>query len=168
MADLSQVLAGSRILAALIAAVAPNAAFKGADESVTSSTTLQNDDALFLQLTANSTWIFIGFASLTGAAIGSGDFKGQFTAPSGSTVVVEAIGYSTSSAGPLNGNAVRAASATFTAGINGATASPLLLIGSVIVGNTSGNLQLQWAENTSSGTPTVVKAGAFLAAWQVA
>lgn len=167
MTALSQVNAGSRILASLLRAVAPSAAFKGADESLTSSTALQNDDALFVALAASATYVFIGFANVTGAAIGTGDWKGAFTAPSGATVTVECIAYPTTAAGTLNGNAVRGAGGVMIAGVNGTAGSPVVLIGSVINGATAGNLQLQWAQNTSSGTATTVKAGSFLASWQV-
>lgn len=138
---------------------------KPGDQSVP-NTTLVNDTALAIPVLAGTSLVFVGLLSLTGAAIGSGDFKGQFTAPAGATVIVEAVGYSLSSAGPMNGNAVRGASATFTAGINGATPSPLILIGSVVVAATAGSLQLQIAQNSSSGTSTTVKGGSWLAAWQ--
>lgn len=170
MTAVSSILAGARITAAMLQGIAPNAAFKGASQQVTGST-LTNDDTLFLPLTANAKYIFFGLLDLTSsAAIQSGDFKGQFTVPSGATLIVEAIGYmpsGTAGAGPLNGNAIKPASSTYTIGVNGSTASPGFLIGSVVVGATAGNLQLQWGPNTTTTTATI-NVGSFLAAWQIA
>ena len=54
-------------------------------------------------------------------------------------------------------------------GGNGAT-TPLgaLVSGTVITGATAGNLQLQWAQNTSNATAASVLAGSALTAWRFA
>ena len=39
--------------------------------------------------------------------------------------------------------------------------------GTLTVGATAGSIQLQWAENTSDSTPTIVHAQSSLALWRV-
>ena len=50
--------AGSRILAATLDQIAPLSAVKTSDESVTSSTALQNDNQLYVPLAANAYYAF--------------------------------------------------------------------------------------------------------------
>jgi len=170
MTALSSILAGGRILASAVQGVAPDAAYKGADESVTSSTALQNDDALFLALPVNSTWMAFAAIFYQGGNNGAGDLKWQWTVPAGASAIGGHVSYFTSGVGVGNVNlGAFANGATTVSGTNGAGHSlPVLLLMSVTIGSTAGNLQLQWAENTSNATPTIVKAGSLLAAWQVA
>lgn len=168
MTALGNIPAGSRLTAAMLQGVAPVAAYKSAGQPVTSNaTTLVNDSQLLLTLPANSVFIFNGLLTLTGAAIGAGDIRFTFSTPSGTTMAWEATGFSATTTGPLNGNAVRSGGGLVSVGISGATASPALLMGSISVGATGGPIQLQWCQNTSSTTATVVGAGSFLAAWQI-
>ena len=51
---------------------------------------------------------------------------------------------------------------------NGAgTLRAQVMKGSVFVGSTAGTLQLQWAQNTSSGTATIVHAQSYIAMWLI-
>src|SRR5262245_15271614 len=61
----------------------PIAAVKTANESVTSSTTLQNDDELFVSVAANSTYLVQCYIKCDGAA--TGDIKLNWTAPASAT-----------------------------------------------------------------------------------
>ncbi len=45
---------------------------------------------------------------------------------------------------------------------NGATSRNAMFWGTVVSSSTTGNLQLQWAQNTSSGTATKVHAKSWL------
>jgi hypothetical protein len=51
---------------------------------------------------------------------------------------------------------------------NGAQPMSFQPRGTVTVGTTAGNLVLQWAQNTSSTTPTIVIAGSWLRVTRVA
>jgi len=171
MTAVSALLAGSRLLAAELQGVAPAPAFKGANQSVTNSTTLVNDSALFLPLTANGTWIFIGYLSaLSTVAMGSGDLKIDFTWPSGASGSWTSGGFAASAGGSANWNAVRTASGGTADGIGvGTTPVPAIILGSIIMGSTAGNLQLEFAQNSaSSGNSITVQSGSWLAAWQIA
>lgn len=159
--------AGSKLAATLLRAMGAQLAVKTLDEPITSSTAVQNDDALWLPVKANTAYFFVVILFVTGAAIGTGDIKVAFTTPAGANGVQGGVGYSTSStnATMLPGRGLTGS--TNPAGVNGASPfSPVLLVGQFTTGGAAGTMQLQWAQNTSSATATVVKAGSVLAAWQ--
>jgi hypothetical protein len=161
------IMAGGRILAEAIRGVAPLAAYKGADQSVTSSATLASDTDLALSLAASSRYIFIGQLAYTAAAPSAGGLGLSFTWPAGSTGIFSGWGFSPTTGGTANILAVRTATgALLTYGGATGTTVPAYLMGSIQTGATAGNLQLEWAQGASSSTPTVVKAGSWLAAWQ--
>ena len=143
-------------------------ALKTVDESVTSSTTLQNDDTLLHPVEASTTYEFEALLALTGNV--TGDFKMAFTFPAASTCYWGAVGPSSADAGfGTAGSAQLAAtfgsaSGTAVAYSGSTTAVVILVKGVLVVSTTPGNLQLQWAQNTSNGTATVVKAGSYLRA----
>lgn len=166
MTALGQITAGARLTAAMLRAVAPDAAYKSVDQSVTSSTTLVNDNALFLPLLASATYFFAFSIIYEGGTQGSSDIKTAWTFPSGTTMRYTPVRYNT--AGTLasfpNIQTDVVASATSGAG----TLRSFQGTGTVITSTTAGNLQLQWAQNTSSGTATIVHAGSSIDAWQIA
>ncbi len=166
MTSLANILAGQRLTAAMLRAVAPLAAYKGADESVTSSTALQNDDALYLALNPDAVYFFACMLDYEGGAQGSSDLKFAWAGPSGFTMAYGLLAITPgggSSAGYLRGPAGASCGTTGTGNRWSA-----LMTGSLTTGGSPGTLQLQWAQNTSSGTATVVHAGSVLAAWQIA
>lgn len=134
---------------------------KTADESVTSSTTLQSDDVLLLPVTAGTSYAFEGFLYATGPS--AGDFKLAFTFPTGATFVafVHHIGANgavdsfKSGTNPLTTSGGSLSLAT-------GAADGVAIKGGIIVAGTAGNVQLQWAQDASSATPTIVKAGSWL------
>lgn len=138
-------------------------ALKTGDESVTSSTTLQNDDQLVLPLAANARYIFDGWLHYLGAATPAGDLKLSLSVPSGATVHWTNFGVNTSALTAYNvvpeGTGLAGPRAV---GTNGATEMSCQPRGYLTVGSTSGNLQLQWAQNSSSATATTIKAGSHL------
>lgn len=164
MTALSQITAGARLTAAMLRGVAPLAVIKGADESVTSSTTLQNDDALFLPLEANASyiWLLVPFYL---ANSGTGDMKAGPVVPSGATVDWTVIHMGSSDTFLLDTGSSSGAVNLFHG--NGATLRSALLAGTAVTSSTSGNLQFQWAQNGVSGTATTVKAGSLIAAWRI-
>jgi hypothetical protein len=137
---------------------------KAADESVTSSAVLQDDNDLILPVLANEVWLATWYLVWTAAA--AGDLNTRFTFPSG-TIAGSSVW--------VKDNDV------MTAGVYSATSSPSLevsyagagatVIGPVPVsvlytgGGTGGNVTLQWAQKTSDATATVMKANSSL--WAV-
>jgi len=133
---------------------------KSADQTVTSSTTLVNDNQLKFAVEANETYIFQAWL-YTYAADGTPDIKVTFTGPSGSTVL-----WSSSQVIFNAGGAT-----TLTVVSPGATAADLFvdanlraiqLYGTISNGATAGDLQFQFAQNTSSANGTSVKAGSSI------
>jgi len=142
----------------------PLAAFKSADESVTSSTVLQNDDVLVVALAANATYLMICYLNYEGGTQGASDLKVGWTVPASTVMAYQHIGVTTA------GTITQASAATTSDqtnvpayGTNGAgNTLGALLLGTVKSAGTPGNLQMQWAQNTSNGTATKVKAGSAL------
>lgn len=135
---------------------------KTSTESVTSSTTLQNDDQLALPVSANSKYTIEGLIIYDGAS--AGDFKVAFTTPSGATINWTAGGpQSGIGVTSYNANVATSSGAALALACNGAGnsmgANPK---GYLSVSSTSGNLQLQWAQQASSATATRVFLGSWL------
>jgi len=133
---------------------------KSSDQTVTSSTTLVNDSQLLFAVAASETYIFQAWL-YTFAADGTPDIKVTFTGPAGSTVLW--------SSSQVIFNA--AAATTLTVVAAGGTTGDLFvdsnfraiqLYGTILNGGTAGNLQFQFAQNTSSANGTSVKAGSSI------
>lgn len=135
---------------------------KASDESVTSSTAVQADNELTFSIGANETYIIHVNVNATFAAAGS--IKYSVTAPSGATCNISSFGAdSTGSAGEImNGGC----GTTGTYG-GGGTASYETIDGTITTGATSGSVTLQWAQNSSNASATIVKAGSSLVAYKV-
>ena len=146
----------------------PLLAMKPGDEGPFTSTTLQNDDDLVLQLAASAKYAVDGYLVCTGNAIGTGDIKLGFTVPTGATYRFSAFGFNIGGTPPASGNSPALSTSTASVGINGASSSPVLIRGVVTTASTSGPFQLQWAPNTGGGTGTAVLAGSWLMARRAA
>jgi hypothetical protein len=137
---------------------------KSADESVTSTTTVQNDDHLVLPVLASTRYWLEAFLIYDGAV--GGDIKLGWSFPSGATMRWYGGGMADSATVDNN-----AATNQFCSAINQtmpfgcfATANPdaVHIRGNLLVASTAGNMQLQWAQLTSSGTATKIYAESLL------
>lgn len=146
-------------------------ALKTSDESVTSSTTLQDDDQLALPLIASAKYRMIGYILYTGAAdggTGAGGLKMQFTGPSGAVMQWTNFGTNVAIAAPSTNLTYNVVAESLAAGSprsvasNGGVVMSCAPAGYISVSSTAGTLQLKWAQNTSSATATVVKTGSWL------
>ncbi len=140
---------------------------KSADESVTSSTTLQDDDELLFAVAANETWLYRFGIFATGNT--TGEFKYKINGPTS-----HAMRYG-------HGGAMEDTSATVSmlrAGRDDIDIQPinvqttptaimLQLDGIIANAGNAGNCTLRWAQNTSDGTATVVEQNSYLIATQV-
>jgi hypothetical protein len=132
---------------------------KTADESVSSSTTLQNDDVLKIALAASDAVEFsaVMFVSSTSS---TPDFKMTFTVPSGASVRWLAEYFDGAN---YQGSSVITGSGTTVAfGVAANVVGMVKLSGIVVNGSNAGDLQLQWAQNTSNGTAVKVEQRSFL------
>ena len=133
---------------------------KSVDESVTNSSTLQDDNELSLEVAANTTYvgeIVLGYTAGT-----TGDFKAAVTFPSGGTLFAsvqrtDGTTYAEAAGGQLS-------SGTSISGGGLGTTIPALQFWRFVFmnGSTAGTFQVRWAQNVSNGTATTVKAGSVL------
>lgn len=165
MTALGQIYAGSPITAAMLRGIAPYAVIKGADEPLTSSTSLQADNDLVLAVSASTSWLFECFLDYEGGTQGSSDIKWTWAVPAGATLRYTVTNITTG--GSSDTGRCWTESSIPTAGTSGATnLQGIRMAGTFLVAGTAGNLQLKWAQNSNSGTPTIVHAQSSLQLWQ--
>lgn len=124
---------------------------KSADESVTSSTTLQNDDHLALAVVANASYVMKLMIIYTSAA--TPGIKYGWTGPASatlswgtSTAVISFLALSDTDNWSNTASAIHSTCYT----------------GVLVTAGSSGTLQFQWAQNASNATAMTVKAGSYL------
>ena len=149
--------------------VAPSLAVKAADETVTSSTSLQNDDALVVALGASTDYAILMYLELTTNT--AADFKYTFTTPSSPTRVGNGMFLygadgrpQTKHDGSYGDPHLTALTSTETFEVATTAATGMAYFSSIRNGSNAGNLQFQWAQNTSNGSGTTVSAGSWLCA----
>jgi mannose/fructose/N-acetylgalactosamine-specific phosphotransferase system component IID len=161
MAQFPAVAAGQRITAALLDQIIPLQVIKPADQSLTSNTTLQNDTDLTLPVVAGATYIFICYLDFEGGASGSSDLKLQWSVPSGAALRYACPHINAGGSNVLQNT--NTATTNVTLQTNGAaTLLGVMMTGTLVMSSTPGNITLQWAQNTSSGTATIVHAQSML------
>lgn len=156
--------AGTRILASTINNIAGLYAPKNSNQSIASNTTLQNDTALFVPVLANKTYEFALRLLYNGVGGGGGELKFGWSVPSGTTMVW-GLNYAVA---PTLGLALvyGTQSSVLAGGANGTgNPLPLWMSGFITTSGTTGNVQFQWAQNTSNATATTVMIGSRLIAW---
>lgn len=130
-------------------------AYKSADESTNTDTTLSNDAALLFALGATETWsVCVGVSCID--VSGSADIKIAFTLPASATMQLQAIGRNPANAFDDFKWSVSGTSQS----LRVATAGQFYVIaGHVTTAGTSGNFTMQWAQNTSNASNTTVRKG---------
>jgi hypothetical protein len=161
------IFAGSKITAAGQAGIAPMCAAKGSNQSLASSVSLQNDNAVLLAVAANTTYKWLCTLFYTGGTEGSSDLQFNWTGPSGAAWTFTAD-YRNTSGVFVGGVGFTQASANIVCGSNGSSfLCAVKMSGILIVGSTAGTFQLQWAQDTSNSTATVMQANSDLTMWNV-
>lgn len=133
--------------------------YKGSDESVTSSSTLQDDNELVSPTLATNVKYLVEcqvFYTSTSATPG---VKFSWVGPTSATMVWGA------GAGYIGNSTIGAVDAW---SISASAFDQALYTGILVTAGSTGTLQLQWAQNTSNGTATTVKAGSWLRLTRVA
>lgn len=135
---------------------------KSANETASNSTTLHNDVALSLSLTASANYKFDALIFYEAGT--TADFKFAFTLPSDATISFLVSTMLTT--GGTQTFSTQAAYTTGTAiasgGLGIGTVVGLQVFGSIRMSTTAGTLQLQWAQNTAVVENTAVKIGSTL------
>ncbi len=139
-------------------------AIKTATESVTSSTTLQDDNELSVTLVANGVY-WLDMWLLTDGNV-SGDIKLALFIPSGTlrwmtnglriggSTTIDSVNRKVLAGGAVSGTDVGTAGS--------GTTSLILPRGIARIGSTGGLGYLRWAQNTSSSTATRILAGSMM------
>lgn len=138
---------------------------KTADQSVTSSTTLVDDNEIVFAVGADETW-HIRIALLYSAASGTPGLKAGVTAPTGAACNIAVQGNTRGSDGLLDavayGSGTGSASvAAVNVDVDSAVSAASFFTVDIVVLNssTAGNVTFQFAQKTSSLTSITVKAG---------
>jgi hypothetical protein len=140
---------------------------KTADETVTASTTLQNDDHLSVSVAANATYhVMLEMQEVSPPAAA---FKMGFTGPAGYSINGTARGAAVSISTLADFITTEVATGSNYAfgglvGVDLCVSMNFILITS----GTAGTLQVQWAQNTSNAGGTTVRANSFMLLRQVA
>jgi hypothetical protein len=145
----------------------PLAAYRTSTQSVTSSTTLVNDNALFVTVAANA--VYRGELVLIYDGDTAGDLKAAWTVPASATISTAfATGLSGSAAAATDDLVTGASNTPQFGALGSGTNCAALYIFILTTSGTSGTLQFQWAQNTSSATATRVFAGSHLVLQRIA
>lgn len=143
---------------------------KTADETVTSSTAVQNDDHLSFTVVNGGVYTFraVIFAINTGSS--SADAQVGFTFISLGTMIMGLVAPDVAVASEVGDGIWRhTASGGALATPVGVTAGGVtIVIEGVFTATAAGTVQFQWAQNTSSASGTTFKAGSWLRAERVA
>lgn len=135
--------------------------YKLANESVSNSSTLQDDDHLKITVDAGTTYTF-RFTVFANVPV-QPDIQFAVTAPTGSTcryAYVDAEGAAT-------GVTITTCGAT-TGSINGNNDEDVFeVVGTVEVGGTGGDITLQWAQGSSNGSAVTVYRGSYMVGYLV-
>lgn len=152
------------VLAALITELRPLSALQSGDSAAKSAnTTLSDLTGFAISVTAGAVYrfrLFLRYNSATAA-----DLKLGWTFPTGLTMAYGADQIAAAGTAYTWGNFNQTSNPTFE-GAGTGTTRVAYLAGSITVSSTSGVLQLQYAQNTSDASNTVVKDGTELIAWR--
>ena len=134
---------------------------KTADEDVTNSTTLQDDDDLLFAVAANEKWQFEGVLQVAGHT--DGDVKIAFTGPTGSVGMWGASGWDNASSLASPATAAENLGSSDVLQLTSAAVMQIFRFwGAISNGSTAGSLKLQWAQNASHATSTQMQAGSYM------
>jgi len=139
-------------------------AYKSADESVTSSTTLQNDDHLFLAMGANDIWYVSVGVLVNDASSSVADIKIAFTFPSGSLALYTIYSDTGST---IAFHEWRVSGTADSLGVTNVDRF-ITIAGIATNGATPGNLQMQWAQVVSNAAAVTVKKGSLITGFKLA
>jgi hypothetical protein len=162
------IAAGQRVTATLLRAGQWELIRKPLAESVTSSTTVQNDDDLFFAAEANAVYVVDCYLNAhqtiaDGTAI---DLKVQWSVPASSTGTRLCWGPTVGMTDRTNTSMVSAAHAFTSVRTYGCDISSetVAIYEHLVIetDSTAGNVQLQWAQNTSNANATVLSADSHL------
>jgi hypothetical protein len=154
------------VLSSLITEVRPVHAYKSSSEIVSNSTTLQNDDHLFVSVAASVVYNFR--LQLIYEAGTTADYKYALTFPAGALMAFGTQSQDTAAAYFPSGQSTYTSGTALTAGGSGiGTIRSILITGTLEMSTTAGTLQYQWAQNSAVVENTVTRYGAYLVLYRM-
>lgn len=135
---------------------------KSADESVTNSAVLQNDDHLFLDLGKNESFEMNSEldASCTNNSV---DIDIAYTLPVGATLQILEWGISNAGGNAIDGCDIVSLGATkYKLNIIGGTETLIRLRGIIKTGANAGTVQLQWCQDKASNNSVIMAKGSYM------
>lgn len=162
--------------AAVLNAALPLIVVKPADETVSASTTMQDDADFFFPVDANSIYYVELMLWVTSGASNTPDIKTGWTLPASATATLAQLMYDSGATGATTisiGHRYQNTTPTTAqpAGVLTSAVQPAssVWIRAVIrTGGTAGTAQFQWAQNTSDATGTVVKQDSVMKVYKAA
>lgn len=136
-----------------------------------SSTTHADDPHLTLTVAANAIYLVNVGLYFTSTSTTAGDFKAQFVAPSGAALQAAVHTFAAASAAATDDLAT---CVTLTTGMSCGVVltadpfNPCQVTGLLVTGGSSGAFKVQWAQNASNATATVLKLNSYMALSRVA
>lgn len=141
-------------------------ALKTADESVTNSAAYQNDDELFVPVTAGGTYIVEGY--IVYDTTSEAGINLRMTGPTGTGLwtffAVDASGGTTSS-GPVRTKP--GSNNSGAAYLGGSGGDMTALLRGTFLPTADGTLTFEWSQNAASTTATIVRANSWLSVQKV-
>ncbi len=138
---------------------------KGSPETVTNSTTLQDDDDFTFAIAANEIWEFTLFAMLT-SPVGAG-FKYTFSIPAATTNTRRAAWLWTGTTIRHHDRDTLDGTGTFAGGVVALSYATFWLHGIINNGANAGNVVFRWAQETADVGDTHVQESSYLVARKV-
>lgn len=144
--------------------------FKATNTSKTSTTTLGNDPDFVFSMAANAAYKIDGYCPYTAlAGSSSGGLSSDFTLPTGGSLLWTNFGTVTNNGTLTDYNVVaQALASTRSVAGNAGTTMSFQPKGVFVIGATAGLANFRWAQSTSSGTATVLLAGAWMSVTRIA
>jgi hypothetical protein len=135
---------------------------KTATETVTSSTTLQDDDNLTVSVAANSVYEVTCLLRYT--AVQAADLKFQFVGPASATLHAGVHRLGTGAADEATDalEYLDISDVTTSGGLGNTFDTAVKIQGLLVVAGTAGTFKLQWAQDTSNATGTELRTGSYL------
>lgn len=139
-------------------------AYMTSDQQFTSTTALANVTQMAIPVAANTTYKLTGFLEFNGEtfALGPGDLKLDMAIPALATLRWVHLGAIVNNANAMDSVAMPAGTVRPLGTYGTTTDLSAILSGRLTTGANAGTLQLKAAQNTSSATPTTLRAGSWM------
>jgi hypothetical protein len=139
-----------------------NFAYKTSDTSRASTTTVTDDPHLTVPVAINS--VYMVTVMLNYDAVTAADFKYLLNTPAGCTFAALENSMPTTATVPadviISGRSINGEGPA--GGLGAGTIVPLVVQGLLTVGSTAGSFKVQWSQNTSNATATILKANSYI------